>query len=138
MFRLVPAYVDGFVFTCLYHHSCDRPNRSHTGSDGSTIAERIARAGINAQRTSEVLGGVMFPNNWNLEHAATHWRNSPAHRAALMRPDLYYAGVGVAFAGYPARTGDMINLYEILHEQQSAWVSFAIGIKLSDSIDPLH
>ncbi len=71
---------------------------SHTGSDGSTAASRIARAGYQASRTSECwvmaispAGGIAF---WMNEVAP----NDP-HRRTLLSCYLSEVGIGVSPAG---------------------------------------
>jgi uncharacterized protein YkwD len=64
----------------------------HRGRDGSTPAERIARAGYRFRATGEnIAAGPSTP-----EEAVAGWFRSPGHCANLMNPA--YAEMGVAYA----------------------------------------
>ena len=73
--------------------------RWHDGSNGSTIGERLTRAGYRAARWLENVGWgfggderMMF--DW--------WMNSPVHRAAILSPDVTEMGsVRLAAPGSP-------------------------------------
>lgn len=66
----------------------------HRGSDGSTIAQRIARAGY----TGSVVG-----ENWaayqTLDQIMTFWLNDPPHIQNIDSP--YYREIGIGVAGRP-------------------------------------
>lgn len=68
----------------------------HTGSDGSTIGERIARAGYVAARYAEVTAwgwqGAVGP-------AVAWWLNSPGHVGYVLADDVADVGVGYASGG---------------------------------------
>lgn len=65
---------------------------SHTGSDGSTPAQRVERAGYRYRSTGEnIAAGQISP-----EDAVAAWIKSPEHCANLMSPD--FTEMGVAFA----------------------------------------
>ncbi len=65
---------------------------SHDGSDGSTAAQRVERAGYRYRITGEnIAGGPMKP-----EDVVAGWINSPTHCANLMNPA--FTEMGVAFA----------------------------------------
>lgn len=67
-------------------------NFSHSGRDGSTPAQRVARAGYRYQMTGEnIAAGQLSP-----EEAVAGWIRSPAHCANLM--NSLYTKMGVAFA----------------------------------------
>lgn len=64
---------------------------SHSGRDGSTPPQRVARAGYSYQATGEnIAGGQMNP-----EEAVAGWIKSPTHCANLMNP--LFTEMGVAF-----------------------------------------
>lgn len=68
----------------------------HTGSDGSSIGERIARAGYVATRYGEVTawgwGGAVA-------QALMWWLNSPGHVGYILATDVVDVGVGFAAGG---------------------------------------
>ncbi len=63
----------------------------HRGSDGSTIKQRIARAGYGGETTGE---------NWaayrTLDQIMTFWLNDPPHRRNILHPKFREIGIGVA------------------------------------------
>jgi len=75
-------------------HSEDmmRTNRlSHTGSDGSTVTQRIERAGITNWRynAENVAQGQRTP-----EEVVDSWMRSPGHRANILNTTSTHLGVG--------------------------------------------
>lgn len=69
---------------------------SHGGSDGSTPAQRVARAGYAYRATGEnIAAGPLTP-----DAAVNGWINSAPHCANLMNPA--YTEMGIAFAINPA------------------------------------
>lgn len=76
-------------------HACDNARRgsyTHRGGDGSTLAQRLARAGYPTRRAAENTG-------WGFRGAASAlawWMGSPPHRANLMNPRLGEIGIGLA------------------------------------------
>jgi uncharacterized protein YkwD len=68
----------------------------HTGSDGSTIGERIARAGYDAAQWGEVVawgwGSAIGP-------AVAWWLNSPGHVGYILATNVSDIGVGYAAGG---------------------------------------
>lgn len=74
---------------------CARRNRgSHTGSDGASLSERLARAGYASQRASENWANARSP-----QHAFLMWWNEPAngpHRRNILDADYTEIGIGVA------------------------------------------
>jgi Cysteine-rich secretory protein family len=63
----------------------------HSGSDGSTIAQRIARAGYNAAAEGE---------NWasyrSLDLVVNFWLTDPPHRYNILNANFREIGIGVA------------------------------------------
>jgi len=63
---------------------------SHTGSDGSTLGERITRAGFVWSMVAEnIAGGQRTP-----EEVVRSWMDSPGHRSNILNPALTHLGVG--------------------------------------------
>ena len=95
---------DGQLATAAQGHADDmRDNPGivnsgdyHTGSDGSTIGERIARAGYQAARYSEVTAwgwqGAVGP-------ALEWWLFSPGHVGYVLAGDVADVGIGYATGG---------------------------------------
>ena len=69
--------------------------RWHDGSDGSTIGERLTRAGYRGARWLEVVGW-----GWGGDESRMFdwWMASPVHRAAILSPDVTEAGAAVVNA----------------------------------------
>lgn len=76
-------------------HACDNARHgtyAHRGSDGSTLAQRLSRAGYPYRRAAENTG-------WGFRSAASAlhwWMGSPPHRANLLNPRLKEIGIGLA------------------------------------------
>ncbi|MCG2786683.1 MAG: CAP domain-containing protein [Anaerolineae bacterium] len=65
--------------------------RSHTGSDGSSVGQRVAAAGYASSRSEEVIyvgGGASAAFGW--------WMNDPVHRDAILLAGHAHIGVGVS------------------------------------------
>ena len=67
---------------------------SHTGSDGSSIQQRIAAAGYGASYSAEVIyaGYGAYPQT-----AFDWWMNDPAHKAVIMDARVTEIGAGYAY-----------------------------------------
>ena len=66
---------------------------SHTGLDGSSPWDRLARAGIQYWNAAEnICAGYSTP-----EAAVNAWMNSSGHRANILNGSLTHLGVGVAY-----------------------------------------
>jgi len=67
---------------------------SHTGTNGSTIQQRIAAAGYGATYSEEMIYGGYgaYPQT-----AFDWWMNDPAHRAIIVDTQIKDIGVGFAF-----------------------------------------
>ncbi len=76
-------------------HSNDMAIRdffSHTGSDGSTPADRVSNAGYRWRAVAEnIAAGYTTPDS-----AVQTWLNSPGHCANIMGPDYRHLGVAKA------------------------------------------
>ncbi len=70
-------------------------NYSHTGSDGSTVFDRVARTGYGAYSWGRRLG-----ENWAWYHdaatAMSFWMNSPPHRGNILHALYREIGIGIA------------------------------------------
>ena len=100
----LPTLAENAMLTQAAHdHAADlsrndwliEQRRWHDGSDGSTIGERLNRAGYRAARWLENVGWgfggderMMF--DW--------WMQSPVHRAAILSPDVTEAGAVKLYA----------------------------------------
>jgi uncharacterized protein YkwD len=65
---------------------------SHTGSDGSSIHERIVAQGYSPSYSEEVIYGSGYPQN-----AMDYWMSDSIHRDAILDPNVSEMGVGYAF-----------------------------------------
>jgi len=104
---LPPLTENAMLTQAAHDHAADlsrndwliEQRRWHDGSDGSTIGERLTRAGYRAARWLENVGHgfggderMMF--DW--------WMQSPVHRAAILSPDVTEMGsVRLAAPGSP-------------------------------------
>lgn len=102
--RGLPAFTLNAQLTAAAHgHASDiaRTGKySHTGSDGSTTEQRVARAGYGkAERIGE---------NWaayrTLDDAIKFWMVSAPHKANILHPVYREIGIGIT----PASTGALI------------------------------
>ncbi len=89
---------DDRLSNAAYDHAVDlsrHPGLMHEGSDGSTILERILRAGYNASWHYEVVGW-----GWDgrIEPMLNWWLNSPAHAAIVLDTNVTDCGVGYVVA----------------------------------------
>ena len=67
----------------------------HTGTDGSSPAERVHRAGIESRGTSENLH--YLSRTATPENVVQGWMNSPSHRNNLLHAEWTHIGLGCAF-----------------------------------------
>jgi uncharacterized protein YkwD len=90
-----PVTVDKRLTTAAQEHSQDQADHgtmTHVGSDGSTLGERITRAGYTWRKVGEnVASGASSP-----EYAMELWMNSDAHRKNILNCAYKNIGVGVA------------------------------------------
>jgi hypothetical protein len=89
---------DDRLASAAYGHAVDlsrTPGLLHTGSDGSTILERILRAGYNASWHYECVGW-----GWDgrIEPMVQWWLDSPAHAAIVLDANVTDIGVGYVVA----------------------------------------
>jgi len=81
-------------------HSKDmgaRNHMTHTGSNGSTMGDRIATVGISTRAWAEnVAQGQRTPDD-----VMTDWMNSHSHRDNILNENMIYLGVGIDNAKGP-------------------------------------
>jgi len=66
----------------------------HTGSDGSTIRERLTHAGLTSTGWGEnITGGVN-----NAHEAITAWMDAPGNRMIILSPHMTHLGVGFYYS----------------------------------------
>jgi uncharacterized protein YkwD len=94
-----PVVAEGGLAAAAQRHAEDmreRGVRDHTGSDGSSAADRIKDAGYAASRTGEIL--YWAQGSGGAEEAVTAWMNSPSHRDLIRECRFTHAGAGVVQA----------------------------------------
>jgi uncharacterized protein YkwD len=88
-----PVTVDKRLTTAAQEHSQDQADTgemSHIGSDGSTLGQRITRAGYTWRKVGEnVASGTT-----SAERAMQLWMNSDAHRKNILNCAFEDTGVG--------------------------------------------
>ncbi|MEU1514762.1 CAP domain-containing protein [Streptomyces sp. NPDC005811] len=73
----------------------DHQNMSHTGSDGSSMSDRLSRVGYTFSSAGEnVAAGYGTP-----ESVMDGWMNSPGHKANILNCGFKEIGVGLAQPG---------------------------------------
>jgi uncharacterized protein YkwD len=85
--------------TAAQFHSTDMACNdflSHTGSDGSTVAGRIASAGYTASLTRENIYAQPPQYGGNPQSAVDWWMSDPIHQAAILNADVTEVGIGYA------------------------------------------
>ena len=90
---LTPYKLSDKLNASAQRHSQDMANTGsidHTGSDGSTVRQRILDAGYEAQFTGENIYGGMA----TVDDAWDYWANDPLHRANLL--DKLFTGIGIS------------------------------------------
>lgn len=100
---LPPLTENAMLTQAAHDHAADlsrndwliEQRRWHDGSDGSTIGERLTRAGYRGARWLEVVGW-----GWGGDESRMFdwWMASPVHRAAILSPDVTEAGAAVVNA----------------------------------------
>ena len=73
---------------------------SHTGSDGSSVHERITAAGYSASYSEEIIYGSGYPKT-----AFDWWMNDQIHRDAILNPNAVDMGMGYAYKADTAHGG---------------------------------
>jgi len=65
---------------------------SHTGSNGSSVHQRVAAAGYSASRSSEIIYSSGYPQT-----AFDWWMSDQTHRNEVLSPNVTEMGVGYAY-----------------------------------------
>lgn len=73
---------------------------SHTGSDGSSVHDRVAAAGYYPSRSSEIIYGSGYPQT-----AFEWWMNDQVHRDEILSPYVTEMGIGYAYNAGAAHGG---------------------------------
>ena len=93
-----PVTVDAKLTKAAQDHSqdmADHTNMSHTGSDGSSMSDRLARVGYRFSTAGEnVAAGYGTP-----ESVMDGWMNSPGHKANILNCAFKEIGIGLAGPG---------------------------------------
>lgn len=93
-----PLAEDAKLTKAAQNHSqdmADHRNMSHTGSDGSSMGDRLARVGYPFRSAGEnVAAGYGTP-----ESVMDGWMNSPGHRANILNCGFKEIGIGLAQPG---------------------------------------
>jgi uncharacterized protein YkwD len=100
---LAPLTVNPQLAAAAQGHSIDMACHgliSHSGSDGSSVHERIAAAGYSASLASEIIYGSGYPQT-----AFDWWMSDPTHRNEILNPSVTDMGVGYAFVAGTSHQG---------------------------------
>ena len=92
---LSPLTVNAQVAAAAQGHSIDQACHgliSHSGSDGSSVHERLATAGYSASLASEIIYGSGYPQT-----AFDWWMSDQIHRNEILNPSVTDMGVGYAY-----------------------------------------
>lgn len=72
-------------------------NWSHTGSDGSTLGQRLLAAGYSYSWAGENIA-TSSSQYFSPSSVVNMWMNSPGHRANILNPNFVHIGVGFRYA----------------------------------------
>ena len=87
---------DARLMQAAQKHTEDMAAKSHfdhRGSDGSSLRDRVQRAGYSFAKVSENLAAGQA----TAAAAVRTWLDSPPHRRNLLDPDLRHVGIGYVF-----------------------------------------
>jgi uncharacterized protein YkwD len=90
---LAPLTIDAHLTTAATAHSADQAaahTMSHTGTNGSTPAQRITAAGYTWWTWGENVAAGQKTANLVVDA----WMNSPGHRANILNPNFTNIGIG--------------------------------------------
>jgi uncharacterized protein YkwD len=106
---LAPLFFSHGLGAAADHHSIDVASNNldvprvdpHTGSDGSTVEQRMATHGYNYQGTNPWFTGEN--TTWGHSKASAQaafdaWKASPGHNANMLKPEFKAIGIGRAFS----------------------------------------
>ncbi|HSB01077.1 MAG TPA: NBR1-Ig-like domain-containing protein [Anaerolineales bacterium] len=100
---LAPLSVNAQLAAAAQGHSIDMACHGvigHTGSDGSSVHERIVAAGYSPSYSSEIIYGSGYPQT-----AFDWWMSDQTHRNEILRPNVTEMGVGYAYVADTAAGG---------------------------------
>jgi uncharacterized protein YkwD len=100
---LAPLSVNAQLAAAAQGHSIDMACHGalgHTGSDGSSVHDRVVAAGYSPSRSSEIIYGSGYPQT-----AFDWWMNDPTHRNEILNPNVIELGVGYAYVAGTAHGG---------------------------------
>jgi uncharacterized protein YkwD len=83
------------LMTAAQSHSIDQACHnllSHTGSDGSSVYERVVAAGYSASYSSEIIYGSGYPQT-----AFDWWMSDQTHRNEILNSNATEMGIGYAY-----------------------------------------
>ncbi len=92
---LAPLVLSPALGTVAHAYACEiaaRRDIGHTGSDGSSLSERLARGGVAATMVAENNAA----GHTSAEAVVAGWMTSPHHRANILRRDAAEVGIGLA------------------------------------------
>lgn len=92
---LAPLRYSDHLGRIAQNHACDNAankSYSHEGSRGTTLGSRLATGGYSHRGARENTGLGRFDSAAMM----AYWRNSPAHMANILAPDMTELGLGVA------------------------------------------
>jgi uncharacterized protein YkwD len=101
---VVPDPVLNVVAQAHSDDMADRDYFDHVSPGGSTVGDRVTRAGYRWLAVVENLA----TGQENPDEVVRGWIESPPHRRALLSPDIDQAGVGYTFL---ARDGGLVRSY---------------------------
>ncbi len=100
---LAPLSLNVQLATAAQGHSIDMACHgviSHTGSDGSSVHERVVAAGYSPSFSSEIIYGSGYPQT-----AFDWWMNDQTHRNEILNSRYTEMGVGYAYVAGTAHGG---------------------------------
>jgi uncharacterized protein YkwD len=87
--------INPILMSAAQAHSIDQACHnvlSHTGSDGSSVYERVAAAGYSSSYVSEIIYGSGYPQT-----AFDWWMSDPTHRNEILNSRATEMGIGYAY-----------------------------------------
>ncbi len=94
---LAPLTIQSQLVQAAQAHSNDQAahqRMSHTGSNGSTMADRVDATGYTWSRIAENVAA----GQRNAQTVTEAWLGSPGHRANMLNGSLAHVGVAVAYS----------------------------------------
>lgn len=98
-YGLHPLVLNDQLTQAAHAHVAEAVSRhymSHTGADGSSYYDRVARTGYAAAKVNEAIGW-----GYNMDRQLNWWLNSRVHRGMLLSP--LYTEIGIGYQGNPTQ-----------------------------------